>query len=237
MTRSYLVSTITIIAALSLAAGCSGTAPASPTAASSVSLGSQESGGTTAGSGALDVQTPPVPAGDPTGERIVGKVAVEPAYNADSGELMYLLTPEKAPFPSKADGHAVSPLYLVEYPVGSTAAAGGHYNCEGVPGNCPDHDGLVASIAANAMPSVYGGGALGHDHIADPPGKPDFNIAWQVIEVLFTPQGAAKNTRLTTDAAIAAAVAAGDAIEIDLGFAFNCNVVPASLYWRGTPVS
>jgi len=56
---------------------------------------------------------------------------------------------------------------------------------------------------------------------------------------VFTPQAVsdgAVNTRLTTDAQIQAAVAAGDAIAIDLGIAFNCSVVPASLYWKGTPV-
>ena len=130
-------------------------------------------------------------------------------------------------------------MYLIEYPVGSTAAGGGHFNCEGVPGNCPDHDGVVADVAANAVPAVYGGGVLGHDHVADPPGKPDFNVAWQVIEVVFTQQGmsdGAVNSRLTTDTAIDAAVAAHDAIEIDLGFAFNCSVVSPAVYWNGTPV-
>lgn len=179
----------------------------------------------------------------PTGERIVGNAAIEPAYNADSGQLMYLLTPIKAPLPSHANAHAVSPLYLVEYPQGSAAAGGGHFNCEGVPGNCPDHSGLVAQVAVDNVPSVYGTNSAnvpGHDHVADPPGKPDFNIAWEVVEVLFTPQGladGAADTRLTTDGQIEAAVDAGDAMAIDLGFAFNCNVVPESLYWRGTPVA
>jgi hypothetical protein len=174
--------------------------------------------------------------GLPTGEHIVGKASVEPAYNADTGQIMYLLTPEKAPLPAKANAHATSPLYLVEYPPSSTV---GTLNCMGVPGNCPDHDGLVAGVATGAMPSVYGtdpGLLPGHDHIADPPGKPDFNIAWEVIEVLFT-NSAAANTHLTTDTAIQAAVANGDAITIDLGFAFNCSVVSSSVYAHGTPVA
>lgn len=173
--------------------------------------------------------------GLPTGEHIVGHAAVEPAYNADTGQIMYLLTPEKAPLPAKANGHAVSPLYLVEYPKSSSV---GTLNCMGVPGNCPDHDGLVATVATQAMPSVYGTDPTvlpGHDHIADPPGKPDFNVAWHVIEVLFTSADAA-NTHLTTDAAVQNAVANGDAIEVDLGFAFNCSVVSASVYAHGTPV-
>ena len=89
------------------------------------------------------------------------------------------------------------------------------------------------------MPAVYGNDPTllpGHDHVADPPGGADWNVAWEVIEVLFT-NAAAANTHLTTDQEIADAVKAGDAIEIDLGFAFNCSSVPAQLYWKGTPVS
>lgn len=174
-------------------------------------------------------------AGLPSGERQVGKSAIEPAYNADTGTIIYLLTPEKSPFPTHTNAHAVSPLYLVEYPQGATV---GTLNCEGVPGNCPDHDGLVAAVATNAMPSVYGTNPAllpGHDHIVDPPGAPDFNVAWEVIEVLFTSKAAA-NTHLTTDTAIEDAVANGDAIEIDLGFAFHCSVVSKAVYNHGTPI-
>lgn len=220
---------VALLLPLVMTIGCSGETPTSPPTA-------------------LEARTaaPVAFQGDaaaPTGERIVGNAAIEPAYDADSGELMYLLTPIKAPFPSRANSHAVSPLYLVEYPVGSAAAEGGHFNCEGVPGNCPDHDGEVAQVAVTAMPSVYGTDPSvvpGHDHVADPPGKPDFNIAWEVVEVLFTDQGmadGASDTRLTTDAQIEAAVEAGDAVEIDLGFAFNCNVVSPAVYWRGAPVA
>jgi hypothetical protein len=219
---------LAVAVALSFSAGCTSDTPTSPQ-----SVGAEMS---------VSSAVVHAPTGTPTGVRIVGNAAIEPAYNADSGELMYLLTPIKAPFPSHANAHAVSPLYLVEYPPASTAAAGGHFNCEGVPGNCPDHDGAVAGAAVANMPAVYGTDPSlvpGHDHVADPPGKPDFNIAWEVVEVLFTEQGltdGAVNVRLTTDAQIDAAVEAGDAIKIDLGFAFNCSVVPASLYWRGTPV-
>lgn len=216
--------------AVLLAVGCTKDAPTAPSTASSV------------GTAPRDAHV--VPTTPPTGERLIGNghAAIEPAYDADSGEIMYLLTPVGAPLPSHANAHAVSPLYLVEYPPGSTAAAGGHFNCEGVPGNCPDHASDVAGVAVGAQPGVYGSDPAavpGHDHVADPPGKPDFNIAWEVVEVVFTDQGKADgaiNTRLTTDSQIEAAVQAGDAVEIDLGFAFNCNVVSPAVYWRGTPV-
>jgi hypothetical protein len=89
------------------------------------------------------------------------------------------------------------------------------------------------------MPSVYGSDPTaipGHDHLVAPPASGgDFNVAWEVVEVLFTNKAAA-NTRLTTESAIEDAVDRGDAIDVDLGFAFNCSVVPAAVYLRGKPV-
>jgi hypothetical protein len=174
----------------------------------------------------------------PSGERTLGgKVAIEPAYNADTGGLLYLQTPTGAPFPSNVNRHAVAPLYLVEYPPGF----GGTLNCMGVPGNCPDHNGLVAGFATAMQPTVYGTDPTavpGHDHIVDPPGAPDWNVAWEVVEVLFTQKAVDDGaiTHLTTDTAINDAVAAGYAVKYDLGFAFHCSSVSASAYWRGTPV-
>jgi hypothetical protein len=215
--RSFLA-----FAAVLAAASCSSDLPSNPEGQAAVAPNAS-------------LGPPSVPS-VPSGERTIGKVAVEPAYNAETGSILYLLTPEKAPFPSKANGHAVSPLYLVEYPAGSTV---GTLNCMGVPGNCPDHDLDVATVATSVMPGVYGTDPTllpGHDHLVDPPGGADWNVAWQVIEVLFTNAQAA-NSHLTTEAQIDAAVANGDAIKIDLGFAFNCSVVSAATYWRGTPVS
>jgi hypothetical protein len=171
----------------------------------------------------------------PSGERQLGQSSIEPAYDDVTGNLVYLLTPLHAPFPTHTSDHAVAPLYLVEYPPGSTV---GTLNCMGVPGNCPDHDGQVAGAATTIMPSVYGTNPTavpGHDHLVAPPASGgDFNIAWEVIEVLFTNK-AAGNTHLTTLAQIDAAVLKGDAIKVDLGFAFHCSVVPSTVYWRGTP--
>jgi hypothetical protein len=138
----------------------------------------------------------------------------------------------------------LAPLWLVEYPPGSNV---GTLNCEGVPGNCPDHDGLVAAVATGntpflGEPTVYGtdpAAVPGHDHLVGVASShEDFNIAWEVFEVLFTPKAASTNhiTHLTTIAAVENAVANGYARTIDLGFAFHCNVVPAAAYNRGTPV-
>jgi len=183
-------------------------------------------------------------ASNPTGEREVGKTAIEPAYDDVTGNLIYILTPEKAPLPTKANGHAIAPLYIVAYPPGSAVAGSSvHLNCEGVPGNCPDHDGLIASVATDAAPSVYGtdpAAVPGHDHLLAPPaGHGDFNVAWEVIEVVFTPKGetdGVTDQHLVTEAQVQQAVQDGDAREIDLGFSFTCAVVSPATYAHGTPV-
>jgi hypothetical protein len=65
----------------------------------------------------------------------------------------------------------------------------------------------------------------------------DFNIAWHVYLLLFTPHAVADgaiNTHLTTLAAIGQAEAAGDVVgPIDSGIVFNCSIVPATVYNHG----
>jgi hypothetical protein len=41
---------------------------------------------------------------------------------------------------------------------------------------------------------------------------------------------------LTTLSAVDSAVASGDAIAVDLGFAFHCSVVSVAAYNKGTPL-
>ena len=171
----------------------------------------------------------------PSGERMVGQTSIEPAYDDQTGNIIYLSTPIKSPFPTHTNWHSVAPLYLVEYPPSTTV---GTLNCMGVPGNCPDHDGAVAGVATSIMPSVYGTDPSvvpGHDHLVAPPaGGGDFNVAWEVVEVLFT-NNAAANTHITTEAQIDAAIASGNAIEVDLGFAFHCAVVSGAGYRHAAP--
>ncbi len=168
----------------------------------------------------------------PSGERAHGQVSVEPAYNDQTGSIIFLATPLGAPFPTHTSEHAVAPLYLVEYPPGSNM---GTLNCMGIPGTCPDHDAEVAGAAVSIMPSVYGTNVAaipGHDHLVSAPGSGgDFNIAWEVHEILFT--SAAAVTHITTEAQLDALLAAHKVIDVDLGFAFTCAVVPATTYWRG----
>ena len=220
ITPTHSVATLSSVAALALLAAC----------ASDISTNPRAPGGS------AELSQAPASNAVPSGERTFGQSTVEPAYDDQTGSLVYLLTPDKSPFPTKSNAHAVAPLYLVEYPPGTTVTG---FNCAGVPGNCPDHDGEVASVAVGMKPAVYGtnvGLIPGHDHLVAPPASGgDFNVAWEVVEVLFTNK-AAGNTRLTTEQQIDDAVTHGDAIKVDLGFAFHCSVVPAVVYWKGTPV-
>ncbi len=175
----------------------------------------------------------------PSGERTHGNVSVEPAYDDMTGGVVYLQTPDHlAPLGptnviQNVNGHAVAPLYLVVYPPGT----GGTFDCMGVPGNCPDHDGAIAGLAASVVPGVYtaAGAIPGHDHlvgVAHTGG--DFNAAWRVYVELFTKESAVRHITLLRD--LDAAKAAGDVTEVDTGIVFLCSVVSEASYLAGTPV-
>lgn len=184
---------------------------------------------------------PATASGAPTGEVTLGQSTIEPAYNAADGSLMYLLTPNKAPM--RAPAVTWAPLYIPVYPASDAGLFPSPLNCMHLGGdNCPDHGPEVAGAAMAIMPGIYGAGVLGHDHVGDAPGGSDFNFQWVPVLVLFTDPIAAQ-TRVTTDAGIAALVANHQAIEIRLDgthgapfSVFNCSVVSASVYSRGTPV-
>jgi hypothetical protein len=173
----------------------------------------------------------------PSGEHTVGQSTVEPAYNDMNGQIVYILTPNHAPFPVNSNNRSWAPLYIVLYPAGSTV---GTLNCMGVPGNCPDHDGEVAGAATAIMPGVYGSDptkVIGHDHLlAAPASGGDFNIAWQVYLVLFT-NASFVNQHITTLSALTNASGLGEVIEVPTPIVFHCSVVPAAVYNGGTPVS
>ena len=171
----------------------------------------------------------------PSGERQLGQTIIEPGYDDRTGKLIYVMTPEGAPFPSHANAHAISPLFLVVYP-NSAAASVGTMNCAHEGGdNCPDHGPGIADLAQATVPSVYGNGVWGHDHIMDGPGGSDFNVTWQVVVVLFT-NPAAANAHITTEAQLDAAIDAGDAFTIETPTIFHCNLVSAATYDRATPI-
>jgi hypothetical protein len=176
----------------------------------------------------------------PSGERSVGNATIEPAYNDYDGTFVYLLTPNRlAPLGANnpinnVDPHAIAPLYLIVYPPGTS----GMFNCMGVPGNCPDHGGVIAGVATAVMPGVYGSNPSavpGHDHLVGMPHTGDFNVPWHVYVELFN--GKTPVTHITTLAQLQAARSAGGLLQLDSGITFVCAVVSEHTYLAGTPVA
>jgi hypothetical protein len=174
----------------------------------------------------------------PSGERLVGNTSIEPAYDDATGNIVYLHTPNRlAPLGANnpinnVNPHAVAPLYLIVYPPGTP----GILNCMGVPGNCPDHGGVIAGLATSVRPDVYGAdpsAVPGHDHLVGMPRTGDFNVPWHVFVELFRP--GATVTHITTLAQLQQAWLAGSIQEVDTGITFVCSVVSRSAYMAGVP--
>jgi hypothetical protein len=171
----------------------------------------------------------------PSGERQLGQTIIEPGYDDRTGELIYIMTPIHTPLQSHASTHAVSPFYLIIYPH-SAGPSVGTMSCAHEGGdNCADHGPFFSDLAQDEEAGVYGNGVWGHDHMMDGPGGSEFNVAWEVVVVLFTDAQAA-NTHITTEAQLNAALDAGDARTIETGIIFNCNLVSAATYDRATPL-
>lgn len=159
-----------------------------------------------------------------SGQRAFAQVSVEPAVNLADGSEIFLLTPNKAPLPSKAADVATAPLYLPLYPASSTIPADS-LNCQ--PTNC-DH------VQTFLYP------LKGHDHLVGVAPTGDFNVAWDVVLVVFTPQGFADgaiNTRILTETQLDAAVVAGDVVEVGPVLTFNCSITSVTTYLKGTALS
>jgi hypothetical protein len=183
----------------------------------------------------------------PSGERINGGsgehggTVIEPVYDDMTGEIRYVSTPRGISDPVNTNPRATAPFYLPVYPASSTI--GVTLNCEHMPENCPDHGGIIASIAQAFLPAIYGGGVLGHDHLMAGPGSHgDFNVAWVPVIVLFTNPGAA-NTHVTTLKQLETLREKGEIMEVPLdgkhfglpNRTFHCSVVSAAVYEHATP--
>jgi hypothetical protein len=183
-----------------------------------------------------------------SGQRTFGQRSVEPALDTANGNTVYLLTPTKAPFPSKANPVATAPLYLPLYPLNSTVPVA-ELNCQ--PNNC-DHVNVLpfpsvdygALLGTDQACVDFNGGdpcslVKGHDHlvgVASTHG--DFNVAWHVKLVVFTHAGFSDgkiNTRITTLNQINALVLSGDAVVLDTPVTFNCSITSERTYEMGTP--
>ena len=78
-----------------------------------------------------------------------------------------------------------------------------------------------------------GGLYIGHDHLVGKNPTGDFNVAWEVWLVVFTPTGVANlpaSTRITTLDQLNSYLGSGYVKKVDAGFAFNCSIVPENVY-------
>lgn len=174
----------------------------------------------------------------PSGEVEFARSVVEPVYNDLDGSFGYLLTPEQAHV--NATSNNVSEIYVVLYPAASAGVIG-TVNCAHQPAdNCPDHGPALSGLAEATVPSVYGAGVWGHDHLASVPTAPklaggEFNVDWLPVAVMFnTPEAV---THITTLNQLNNARAHGLITEIPLpGATFHGSPVSAAVYARGTAV-
>lgn len=183
---------------------------------------------------------PTLAASLPTGERTTGESLIEVATNDGDGSIVYLRTPDHVANPVNSNDGAAAPLYLVVYPT-SAASSVGTLNCEDIPvENCPDHGPAIAGLAASVVPSVYGNGVVGHDHLvglANDKAGSEWNVAWTVWVVLFTNSAAAIN-HVTTLASMNEAIANHDAFIFPHAITtFHCSSVSSSAWDKGTPVT
>src|SRR5579875_419213 len=160
-----------------------------------------------------------------TGQHFYPTAAVEPAYNGQTGQQVFLRIPDKATIDKNA---AWSPLYLVMYPPTSKVPM---LDCQ--PTNCNHVEVLDwRLVTSHGLQSVYpkgtvkttfgkftGGMVKGHNHIT----TGDSQSVRHVYLVLFTRQGVADgaiNRDLVTSDALLEAVARGDVLApIDAGLA------------------
>ncbi len=182
-----------------------------------------------------------------SGQRAFGQSTVEPAINNADGSTVFLLTPDRVPFPSESSPRASAPMYIPMYPADSTVNPAA-LNCQ--PHNC-DHLNVLPFPAPGypnggttctqfGLPAGGCGLVLGHDHLIGVQPTGDFNVAWHVILVVSTPQGfsdGAINKRMMTLKDVAAAVTNGDAFEAVTPIVFNCSIVSETVYLKGVPLS
>lgn len=182
-----------------------------------------------------------------SGQTAFGRSTVEPAIDLATGNTIFLLTPDKAPFPSQANPRAVAPLYLPAYPATSTINPA-LLNCQ--PHNC-DHVNVLPFPAPGypnggescthwGLPANGCALLIGHDHLVGVPHTGDFNVAWNVVLVVFTPLGithGAANHRALTLFDVASLVMNHYAFEVVTPIVFNCSITSSTTYYNGTPLS
>jgi hypothetical protein len=179
-----------------------------------------------------------------SGQTAFGQSTVEPALNSADGSTVFLLTPDHVPFPSQSNPRASAPMYIPMYPMGSTIHPATlncqPHNCDALPFPSLGYPSGGTTCTQFGLPAGTCGLVIGHDHLIGVPHTGDFNVAWHVILVVFTPQGVADgaiNNRITTLQELATVVSNGDAFEVSTAITFNCSIVPSTVYFHGVPLT
>jgi hypothetical protein len=176
-----------------------------------------------------------------SGERIKLKQVLIPLYDWDTGKVIVGSTPVSCQYVDTCAPKAaktlpksqIQPFYLVVYPMGVDVPV----QCTHQPAdNCPDHGPIIAKGAMQLVPSVYGNGVLGHNHLSAPLSSPEFRPFAAPVLVLFKNREAAKEL-ITTKKQVMDAVKRGDAFLYPAPqFTFINFIVPSHLYDEGKPV-
>jgi hypothetical protein len=187
---------------------------------------------------------PSSPAAGPvplSGERIKLKQVLIPLYDWDTGKVLIGSTPVNCQYVETCAPQVakhipkfeIQPFYLVVYPLGVHVPV----QCTHVPAdNCPDHGPIIADGATQLVPSVYGEGVLGHNHISAPVTSKEYRVIASPELVLFKTRAAATEL-VTTKKQILALVKAGKAFLYPAPqYMFINYIVPSHLYGEGTPV-
>jgi hypothetical protein len=176
-----------------------------------------------------------------SGERVKLKQVLIPLYDWDTGKVLIGSTPVNCQYVETCAPQVakhipkfeIQPFYLVVYPLGVHVPV----QCTHVPAdNCPDHGPIIADGAMQLVPSVYGEGVLGHNHISAPVTSKDYRVIASPDLVLFKTRAAAREL-VTTKKQILALVKAGKAFLYPAPqYMFINYIVPSHLYDEGTPV-
>lgn len=176
-----------------------------------------------------------------SGERVYKKQVLIPLYDWDTGKVIVGSTPVScqyvdtcAPGVSKyVPKSDIQAFYLVVYPLGVNVPV----ECTHVPAdNCPDHGPLIADGAKQLVPSVYGNGVLGHNHLSAPVTSKDYRVIASPTLVLFKTRAAAKQL-VTTRKQVFDLVHKGLAFLYPAPqYMFINYIVPSEQYDLGTPI-
>jgi hypothetical protein len=185
-----------------------------------------------------------------SGQVSVPQGDVEPAVDFQTGNIVFLMSPENAPLPSKTNGAAQAPLYLVLYPTSSNISAN-HFVCQ--PENCahfnvlpfPDPNYGALGGGETACADFNGGNPCslvkGHDHLTGVRQTGgDSTTVWDLHLIVFTEQAFTDgviNLRITHLSQLQALLVGGYVADLPTGVSFSGTIVPLATYEKGTPVS